>query len=124
LPIFLDSLVFLILVVENGIFNFEGSDKACIVPEKGALGANHGVNLTHGLHDLQLIVVELGGHQIDIPHREVSVEKDDSLHGQLCQVGVILHELSVQSCEGLRRVRKLSIRECLYELPDGEVPQH
>ena len=83
LVFFFDPLILLVLVVEDGVFDFKSGHEAGIMPEKGTFGAHDGVYLTHRLHNLQLVVVKLGWHQIDIPHSEVGVEKDDSLHGKL-----------------------------------------
>ena len=93
LVFFLYPFVLLILVVKYGIFHLESRYKAGIVPEKGTLGAHYRVDLPHRLHDLELVVVELGGNQIDVPHSEVSVEENDCFHGQLGQVWVILHKV-------------------------------
>ena len=62
------------------------------MPQKGALWADNGVDLAHRFHDLEVVVVELGGHQVYIPHREVGVEEDDSFHCQLGEVGEVLEE--------------------------------
>ena len=87
-----NSLIFLVLVEIRDVVDLEGSCIARVMPQKGTLGADNGVDLTHLLHDLQVVVVELGWHQIDVPHRKVGMEEDDSLHGQLGEVREVLQE--------------------------------
>ena len=71
------TLILLVLVVEHGVFDLESRNEARVVPEEGALWADYRVYLSHRLHDLELVVVQLGRHQVYIPHCEVGVEKDD-----------------------------------------------
>jgi len=105
----LDTVIFLALIVKDGVFDFESGDETGVVPEKGRFGAHHGVDLAHGLHDLEFIVVQLGRHEVDVPHREVGMEENDGLHGQLGQIGVVLHEIAVERRERLHRIRKLPV---------------
>ena len=78
-----DPLILFILVEVGDIVDLKGSWEARIVPEKRALWTDYGVDLSHRLHNLQIVVVELRGDQIYVPHGKVSVEKDDCFHGQL-----------------------------------------
>ena len=78
-----DPLILFILVEVGDIIDLEGGWEARIVPEKRALWTDDRVNLPHRLHNLKIVVVELRGDQIYVPHGEVSVEKDNCFHGQL-----------------------------------------
>ena len=83
LVLLLDSLILLILVVKDSVFYFESCHKAGIMPEEGALWADDRVYLPHRLHDFQLVIIQLGWHQIDVPHSKVGVEEDNCFHRQL-----------------------------------------
>ena len=123
LVLFLDTLILLILIVKDSVFDLESCHEACVVPEEGTLRADNGVDLTHRLHDLELVVVQLGWHQIHVPHREVGVEKDNCFHRQLGQIRVILHEIRVKCGKRLRGVRKRRVGIGLDELTNIKVAE-
>ena len=50
------------------------------------------------------------------------MEEDDGLHGNLSQVRVIQHEVSVEASELLGTVSILGVRVCLYEHTNHLVP--
>ena len=76
-------LIFLILIEIGHIIYLKRSREACIMPQKRALRTHDRVDLAHGLHNLEVVIVELRRHQIYVPHRKVGVEKDDRFHRQL-----------------------------------------
>jgi len=86
------SLIFLILIEICDIIDLEGGREACIVPQKCALWADNRVDLTHRLHDFQVVVVELRGHQVYVPHSEVRVEENNVFHCEFGEVWEVLQE--------------------------------
>lgn len=76
-------LILLVLVEKCHIIDLKGCWEARIVPQERTLRAHNRVDLPHRLHDLQVVVVQLSGHQINVPHSEVGMEEDDSFHGEL-----------------------------------------
>lgn len=60
--------------------------------DEGIVLANHRVNLTHPLHHLQVVDVDLGWNQVYIPEHKVSMEKYHSFHSVSCQVRKIVKE--------------------------------
>ena len=85
------KLVIVLVKVDFSVY-LQGDREAYITLDKGIVWAHNRVNLTHWLHHFQVVDVDLGWDQVNIPKNKVSMEKYHSFHALSCQVREIVEE--------------------------------